>query len=344
MSYTKNSTRQKRKSAAPKRSVYEIVTETIIARLEEGTAPWRMPWTMGGLPLRMNANTPYRGINVLLLGVTAQAKGYRSPWWGTYDHIAERAGMTKVPDGSPRGYHWESEDGSPRGVRKDEKSTLVTFWTRTKWAEQNADGDDEEHHGQMLRYTRAFNAEQADGLPERFYATEDPGAQLSPVDSAEALMRRYLDNGGPAFRVGGNQASYSPFLDEVNVPPLASYTDVNEYYSTAYHELTHSTGHEKRLHRDGMGECLFGSPDYAREELVAELGCAYLCAIAGTATPEVTGNSAAYLAGWIKSLKGDSHLIVVAAARAQHAADLILGTTFTAEDSEPVSERTTVAA
>lgn len=339
MAYTKNHTRKR--SAKPGRSAYEVVNELVLTRLEEGTPPWRMPWTAPGLPMRMNAGKPYRGINVFLLGMSAMASGYSSPWWGTYDHIAERAGMKKIPDSSNRGYHWESKDGKPAGVRKGEKATMVTYWSTWNRTEQNADGKDEVHKGQMLLRTSAFNAEQADGLPERFAAQDnEPGAELDPIESAEALIRRYLDNGGPQWEIGGSRACYSPSADLARVPPLSAYTDPHEYYSTGFHELGHSTGHPSRLDRE-VGECLFGSPDYGREELVAELTCCYLCAVAGVNTPEVTGNSAAYLAGWIRALKGDVKLVVMAAAKAQKAADLIQGIEFAdVAELEPAAEST----
>lgn len=322
--------------------IYDLVTDKIIAELEAGTVPWQQPWAMtNGLPLRMNGSKPYRGVNIFLLQMTAMARGYTSPWWGTYDHIAELSGMAKVTDTSRRGYHWESPDGTPRGVRKDEKSTLVIFWKRTKREETDpATGEKTTRTGMMLRYYIVFNAQQADHLPAKYTATTEPPADTpDPVEAAEKIIATYLEREGLELsHANPGQAYYDVATDDLNSPPLAAFTDPNEYYSTVLHELGHSTGHPKRLARYAPGDpgCQLGSPDYSREELVAEMTDAMVCAVAGTDTPEVTRNSAAYIAGWIKRLRGDPKLAVLAAAKAQKAADRILGVSWADED-EPVN-------
>lgn len=317
--------------------IYAMVTDRIVAELEAGTAPWRKPWKMtGGWPLRMNNGKPYRGVNVFLLQMAAMAGGYASPYWGSYDHIAELAGMVK----NAATGRWESPDGTPRGIRRGETSTMIIFWRQVTFHDTDPDtGEKTTRRVPVLRYFRVFNACQADGLPAKYFpAVPDPETAPDPVEAAEAVIRRYLEDDGPEWsNANPDRACYMWALDRVNVPPLTSYEDVNEYYNTAFHEMGHSTGHGSRLARhfaDAPGDCVFGSPDYSKEELVAEMTCAMLCAIAGTDTPGVTKNSAAYLAGWIRKLKGDPKLAVQAGAQAQHAADLILGVTWEDEPAE----------
>ena len=338
------------------KSVFEIVTEKILAELEAGTAPWHKPWASGGLPLRMNKHTkkndtPYRGINNILLNMAGAVAGYRSPFWGTYDEIAGRSGMVKIPDNSKKGFHWESPDNTDRGVRKGEKSTLVVFWTRTRHTETDPDtGDETERRGQMLRYYTVFNAEQAhtEYLPAEFLPTGEtaPGAGNSVVEEAEAIIRRYLENNGPDLsHADPFRAFYNSVTDHINVPPLDQFEDPNEFYSTAFHELGHSTGHKDRLNRKELvAMCVFGSSTYSKEELCAEMTCAFLCAFAGVNTPEVTSNSAAYLAGWVRKLRGEPKLVVQAAAQAQHAVDLIMGVSWDTEENEPSTAETETTA
>jgi antirestriction protein ArdC len=340
------------KSKSDRQSVYEIVTDKIVSQLEAGTVPWRKPWASAGLPLRMNANTkkgdtPYRGVNVFLLFMAGAAGGYASPYWGTYDHIAERSGMTKVPDTSRKGFHWESPDGSPRGVRKGETGTLIVWWSTWKRTETDpATGEDTKHFGAKLRHYTVFNAEQAhaEHMPARFLVTEKsaPGADNRPIEEAEAIVRRYLADHGPELvHDDPSRACYWPVDDKINVPAITQFEDVNEYYSTGFHELGHSTGHEDRLNRHDLGAgCIFGSPDYSREELIAEMTCAFLCALSGVNTPEVTSNSAAYLASWIRKLRGDAKLVVAAAAAAQKAVDAIMGVSWDTDEIEPSTAET----
>jgi antirestriction protein ArdC len=299
-----------------KSDVYQIVTDQIVALLEGGTVPWHKPWDPSiGRPLSMSTRKAYRGINPFLLACSAAAAGYSSPWWGTYDQITERGGQ----------------------VRKGEQSTLIVFWkTGTREVTDEATGQETEKRWAVLRYFRVFNAEQADGLDERWLKAPD-GHDTNPIGSCEELVASYLAD-GPSLAHGGNAAFYSPGRDHVQLPPIAAFTDAAEYYSTMFHELTHSTGHGSRLNREGIVEGhSFGDELYSREELIAEMGAAMLCGVAGIEQTTVT-NSAAYLASWIKVLKGDAKLAVAAAGQAQRACDLILGTTFEAE-AEDVNQQ-----
>lgn len=294
----------KAKSTKPKTDVYQLVTDKVLALLEEGTVPWHKPWASIGVPMSMSTGKPYRGINPFLLICTSAAMNYSSPWWGTFEQITERGGQ----------------------VRKGEHSTMIVFWKRgTKTVTDEASGKDVDKPWAMLRYFRVFNADQADGLPEK-YRTQAI-AEHDPIAGAEALVSEYMDSlASVAF--GGDRAFYSKARDHVQVPLLTRHRSAEEYYSTLFHELTHSTGHESRLNREGIVEGhAFGDELYSKEELIAEMGAAMLAGLAGI--EQVTlPNSAAYLASWVKVLKGDAKLVVAAAGAAQRAIDFILDTAF----------------
>lgn len=276
--------------------VYGAVTERILAALEEGVVPWKKPWVGGG-PINVRSGRPYRGINVFLLGLSV----YADPRWGTYKAVQEVGGQ----------------------VRKGEHGTQVILWKPvTKRAKK--DGEVDETY-RLLRSYKVFNAEQCDNLPE--FQTEFDN---EPIERAQAIVDGY--EAGPGILLGGGRASYSPAKDLVRCPELGQFRTAEGFYGTLYHELVHSTGHEKRLAR--IEPALFGTDPYAREELVAEMGAAMLCGIAGIDNED---ESASYVGGWLKALQNDRKLVVTAAAAAQKAADLILGTTF-GEIAEPQQE------
>lgn len=296
-------------------NVYEIVTDKVIEMLESGTAPWRKPWasTDAGLPRSMSTGKPYRGVNPFLLNMSAMAGSYGSPWWGTYRQIAERGGQ----------------------VRKGEKSTLVVFWKFLDVVRPDADtGEPRSDRVPMLRYFSVFNAEQSDAglrlpsLPET--------VDREPLEDCEGIVRGYLST-GPSFTTGGDRAYYSPAADRVVVPTIGDHRSAEAYYSTLFHELTHSTGHRDRLARQGVIEGhKFGDALYSKEELIAEMGAAMLCGIAGIENVTLA-NSAAYLASWLRVLRGDTRMVVTAAASAQKAADLIRGLVAVETGSEEMA-------
>lgn len=291
---------------------YEIVTDKVLALLEGGTVPWHQPWRTNGLPLSMSTGKPYRGVNVFLLNLAGLEGAYESRFWGTYNVIASHGGQ----------------------VRKGEKSTIVLFWKRGTKVVKDDNGEEKTKSWAMLRYFRVFNADQADwadGLPPRFAPL--PMAELDPIAEAETIFDGYFSrDAAPALRLAGDSAFYSPSDDRVTLPQMGRYSKAEEFYSTAFHEATHSTGHKSRLDRPGVQEHRYGGlTTYAKEELIAEMGAAMLCGASGI--EQVTlANSAAYLSFWTEAIKGDAKLIVQAAAGAQRAADLILGTEFE-EDS-----------
>lgn len=309
-----------RHEARVTRTVRDAAAETtnkIIAALEAGTVLWQKTWKSTGgsdLPRSLSTGKPYRGVNVFTLWFEAMTKSYSSQYWGTYKQISERGGQ----------------------VRKGEKSSEIVFWKIIDKTE-TVDGEAKVRKIPLLRLFHVFNTEQADWtdearLPEIVKPAE---ANADPIEAAQALVADYLAN-GPSLGHGGSRAFYQPATDHVQLPRLADFVSPEAYYSTLYHELTHSTGHDSRLKRDGIREGSFGAfgdKVYSNEELIAEMGAAILCAIAGIEQAATLDNSASYLAHWIGALKGDSNLIIRAASAAQKAVDRIVGTTFENEES-----------
>lgn len=283
-----------------RQDIYRTITDRIIADLEKGVRPWAKLWSAGHLdgrivrPLRANGE-PYRGINTLMLWSEASEKGYGSPFWMTFRQALEL------------GAH----------VRMGEKGSLVVYTSTISRTETDEAGKENEREIPFLKGYTVFNAEQVNDLPERFKV---PVAQvLDPVqriDSAE----RFVAATSAEVRHRGGRAYYSLTDDHVGMPPFEAFRDPESYYAVLTHELTHWTGHTTRLDR------VFGrkrnSARYAAEELVAELGSAFLCADLGL-TPEIREDHAAYVATWLTILRDDKRAIVTAAAHAQRAADYL---------------------
>jgi len=289
------------------KDVYAIVTDAIMEALERGTVPWSRPWkSLGGVPTSLATGKPYRGVNVFLLTLQSAAKGYTSPYWLTFKQAKERGGS----------------------VRKGEKGTQVILWKPVKPKE----GDDDAKPYMLLRYFTVFNAEQCDGItvPET-----EPVLEHDPIADAQKIADRFIGVlNGPSLAHGGDSAHYSPARDAVQMPLMGAFSTPEHYYGTLFHELAHSTGHASRLNRSTLAEPTpFGTPDYSREELIAEMTAAFLCGETGI---EVNvEHHASYVASWLKVLKGDTKLVVQAAAAAQKATDCVLGITHDKEGSEP---------
>ena len=284
----------------PHASVYEIVTSRILAELERGEIPWRKPWRTLP-PANLISKKPYRGINVFLLALA----GYGSQYWLTFNQANQLGG----------------------NIRKGEHGTKIVFWKFDKFETETADGETEERKSAFLRYYTVFNLEQTEGLKALLAL---PPA--FPIESAEEIVKGMPSP--PGFEQDA-QAAYIPSRDTVTMPSRTAFDSQAEFYSTLFHELTHSTGHAKRLAREGFDSPQkFGSESYSKEELIAEMGSAMLCGVAGIEQATIS-NSAAYLQSWIKRLKADSRLVVSAASAAQKAADYIRGES--AKDS-PASE------
>lgn len=315
--------------------VYDAVTDRIVSALEEGTVPWKKPWrSVGGLPVNVKNDRPYRGINVLLLLLG----GYADPRWGTFNAMKDVAvkearnqdrEIIEESNGFKKRY-FEIVDGEKKpflgGVNKSEKSTTIILWKPVK-AKTNNDGDVTRDGYLYLTSYNVFNALQCEGIPP---IGEEEVREFTPIEKAERIVGNYVfevgsGNPGPPVLYGKNQAGFDVPRDEVWMPDPELFHSDQGFYSTLFHELVHSTGHESRLKR--IETSTFGSDPYAREELVAEIGASFLAGVAefDTAGGEQT---AAYINGWLKAIKNDKKFVVTAAAQAQKASDLILGTKF----------------
>jgi len=275
-------------------TVPEIITENVLRQLEQGVAPWRKPWSTS-IPQNLISKKSYRGLNVFSLAT----QGYGSPYWLTFNQAKQL------------GAH----------VRKGEKSTLVSFWKCSEYSRENANtGGVENRTSVLLRYYHVFNIEQCDGL-RAIYG--DDWKPINPIDQCEAIVNA-MENGPRIER--HSRAFYRPATDVIGIPARNCFESPEAYYTTLFHELTHSTGHSSRLGRfDGNStDHEFASESYSKEELIAEIGAAMLAGISGI-SHSTLANSASYLKSWIDKLRSDSRLIISAASHAQKAVDYILG-------------------
>jgi antirestriction protein ArdC len=287
--------------------VYQTVTDRIVSMIERGAGEWRMPWHAAptgepGAPVAMPRNVTgrtYRGVNVPLLWAAAEAFGYGSPVWATYKQWQERGAQ----------------------VRRGEKSTLVVFWKRIE-VQAEADGDDGDGDTETRLIARGyavFNAAQVDGNdppPPAGGAAKRPEPQR--IEAVEAFFR----NVGAVVRHVGSRAFYTLAGDYIQMPELRQFLAADRYYSTLAHEHVHWTGAAHRCAREFGNR--FGDEAYAFEELIAELGAAFLCADLGLSN-EPRPDHAAYIASWLRVLKGDKRAIFTAASKAQAAADYLAG-------------------
>jgi antirestriction protein ArdC len=273
-------------------NIYEQINQRIITLLTQGTVPWQKPWkARTGLPRNLVSQKPYRGINVFLL----LAMSYESPFWLTFRQALQLGGT----------------------VRKGEKSCPVVFWKQTTFEGKESD---EPQKKRLLRFFHVFNVAQCDGLKTGTELVEQPfNGILKPNEIVAHMPHR------PEIKHGMSRAFYSPVEDCVGLPVRERFERTESYYATLFHELVHATGHESRLNRVTLTEKAgFGSNPYCKEELIAEMGAAFLCGQAEIAERTID-NSVAYLKGWLEQLRSDKTLIVQAAAQAQKAADFILG-------------------
>jgi antirestriction protein ArdC len=294
----------KEKGDYMQQDIYSRITDKILADLESGVRPWLKPWNAGHAagritrPLRHNGQ-PYSGVNVIMLWMEAEAKGYTAPIWMTFRQAKEF------------GAH----------VRKGEKGSLVVYANSITRTETNEAGEEEERNIPFMKGYTVFNVEQIEGLPAHYYATA-----AAPQISEEQRIERvdaFLASTLATVRHGGDRAYYASGTDHIQMPPFPFFRDPESYYSTRLHETVHWTNHPSRLDRD-FGRKRWGDEGYAVEELVAEIGSAFLCADLGL-SPEVRDDHAAYIASWIKVLKGDKRAIFTAAGHAQKAAEFLHG-------------------
>lgn len=287
-------------------NVYEIITDRIVQEIDKGgIAPWQKPWKVNGEePQNLMSHKAYRGINRFLLG----CQGHARPYYLSYKQAQALGGQ----------------------VRKGEKGSPVIFWKTTEYEKENPDTHElEAHDSFILRYYTVFNVSQIDGIDDKIPALPaDSRKDIPIIDRCESVIGAWTDK--PQIAHNGYRACYRPSLDQVTMPERETFESPEFYYSVLFHELSHSTGHERRLNRKGIAELTpFGTPNYSREELVAEMGAAFLCGETGIDNRAVQANTVAYLDNWRRALKADSKAVVIAAAQAQRAADMILGKTFT---------------
>jgi len=271
-------------------TVYQEVTDSIIKQLENGAMPWIKPWaTDSTADKNFLSQAPYKGINRLMLGLSSMVQGFNTPVWASFKQ-------------------WQAVGAT---VRKGEKGTKIVFYSPVK-KESKATGDVESYN--LLKAYYVFNASQVEGVT--IQAPTVPDKPFNAIQAAEERIKLT----GAVITHGGDSAFYAPSVDKINVPHKSSFLTESNYYATVFHELTHWSGHELRCNRNLKGR--FGNPLYAFEELVAEMGAAFLCQdyrIAGEL------RHAGYIQSWLKVLKEDSRAIFKAAALAQKAVDHING-------------------
>jgi antirestriction protein ArdC len=283
------------------KDIYAQVTAKIVADLENGVRSWNQPWTNRGggevlIPIRHNG-VAYRGVNVLLLWIEAMNKGFSSPKWMTYNQAHTLGGQ----------------------VRKGERGSMVVFTKPLEVTQTDEAGAEVEKNIRLLRHYIVFNVEQIDGLPADCCPQPAPPRPLDErIETADSFVTATC----ATVQHGGDRAFYAPSRDIVQMPPFERFIGKEAYYGTLLHELAHWTGHESRLKRE-FGKT-FGDRIYANEELVAELGAAFLCAPLGI-TPEIRKDHAAYIADWLAILRDDNRAVFRAAADAQWAADFLHG-------------------
>jgi antirestriction protein ArdC len=291
---------------AIKRDLYAEVTSRILAELVKGAAPWVKPWsaTPGqNVPQNAVSNRPYSGCNVILLWLT-RGKGWPTPRFLTFKQAQEAGGS----------------------VRKGERGTKVYFVKQLRVTETK-EGEEAERLVPMMREYCVFNVAQCDGLPANI--VQGKAARVRNPDTRDTLADEFLAASGAVIREGQGEAYYAPGQDFISMPAFAAFKGADHFYNVAFHELTHWTGHKARLDRDLKGR--FGQAAYAAEELIAELGAAFLAA---EFSFDGDVRHAGYIETWIGLLRSDKRAFFTAASKAQAAADYLRGLAL----AEPIAE------
>lgn len=278
------------------KNVYEMVTERIIEELEKGRIPWQKPWTgVRSGAYNRTSKKPYSLLNQMLLGKAGE--------WASFKQWTELGGH----------------------IRKGEKSSFVTFWKVQEIEEIKEDGTKEIKQIPLLRYYNVFHISQVEGVEPLEMETLNT---TEPIETAEKVFKDYVTREGIRVeQTANNKAYYSPTFDLIHLPLIEQFTRAEEYYSTAFHEATHSTMKESRCNRqeDRKGKLVaFGSEEYSKEELVAEIGSANILNLLGIETDHSFQNSTAYIQSWIKALRNDVKMIVSASSKAEKATKYIL--------------------
>ena len=281
--------------------VENLIVNLLLESLDKGVVPWRCPF-LTLTPRNLISKKPYRGINILLLGM----RGFASPFWLTPKQVKEKKGTIK-----------EGEHYTP---------ILFSGFFRKDPVSGKLVGANKGDPGSFFlnKFYKGFNVEQCEGIEAPKVGENTPH---SPIESAEAIVNGYV--GAPTIQHGGGQACYIPSLDHIKMPPKENFSKTEEYYSTLFHELTHSSGAEHRLNRKGITDPVkYASHNYSYEELIAECGAAFLCGHAGIHTSTLD-NSAAYIGGWLTKLKSERKWLLDASREAMKATDHIIGTDHT---------------
>ena len=269
--------------------IYQAITDRIISEMEKGTIPWLKPWISSGAAISHSSGKPYSLLNQMLLG--------RPGEYLTFKQVQEEGGK----------------------VKKGERASMVVFW---KWIEEKDPETEEVKQIPFLRYYNVFHIDQCEGLTAKH--TESLPEAAEPDAAAEAIIAAYCSKSGVQLNhQEGDRAYYTPSTDSITLPARQQFKETAEYYSTVFHELTHSTGHKSRLDRLSK-IAAFGSEEYSKEELVAEIGAATLNNVCGLETADSFRNSAAYVQNWLAALKNDKKLIVSASGKAEKAVSLVL--------------------
>jgi antirestriction protein ArdC len=282
----------------PPLDMHQLVTDKMIALLEQGIVPWQKPWKDAGIPMNLMSKRAYKGINLWLLNVL----GYEHNLFLTWDQIKTLGGS----------------------VNKDEKGHMVVFWKPVKNKPEEMGSDGKPVTTPMLRYYKVFNIGQCRDIPTSLIPVVDASLEpINPIHECEAILGNVADMPQISFK-GKAAAYYNVELDEITLPKMKDFKSNHGYYATLFHELIHATGAEKRLNRKTLVDRVpFGTPCYAQEELVAEMGAAFLCQFTGILSAEIS-NTVAYLDNWLGVLKNDKKFIIQASGSAQKAVDFIL--------------------
>lgn len=286
-------------------SVYEIITNQIIEALAKGTVPWKKPWKTGA-PINLVSKKEYRGINTIILSMAS----FSSPYFCTIRQINQLGGS----------------------VQKGAKGLPVVFWKfpeaihrespiKDAPSEDSSESKFKKPNVPLVRYYTVFNVEQCEGLESKIPVVET--ITFNPIEECEKVVTSYPDK--PVIEQSGQKACYRPPTDEIFMPLPKSFDSSEHYYGTLFHELVHSTGHDKRLGREGVKDhSAFGDHLYSKEELVAEIGSSFLCGKSGLDISSIFSNQVAYIGSWLEALKNDKRMVIYAAAQAQKAVDHIL--------------------
>ncbi len=276
-------------------SIYQIVTENIIEKLEQGTVPWRKTWNTA-LPKNFVTNIAYKGINTLLLGM----QEFNSCYWLTFNQCKDLQG-------------W---------VKKNQKATMVVYWKQIDNIKDDELNENRAEFSFLLRYYNVFNIEQVE-LPDELLKKRLSETKNEKIISAESIIQNYTNP--PTITINNIISSprYLPRLDRIEIQSINNFISSDEYYASLFHELIHSTGHSERLNRKGIVDTVeFGSEKYSKEELIAEIGASFLCSVSGV--KNTVDNQASYIENWLRVLNNDRRIVLIAASQAQKSCDYIL--------------------